>query len=572
MEFDNEHLKKKMKNAIFRAMNEEGMGIKSEEERIDYLKKCFETFMSIECVMNNNISLLSDLYEFVFPENNNALLEIMGSERMTHLGITPQETVFMDMILALSDRIEYDNGLAEKFINIVSPRYKNDYEFITEITLDQYKYFTAEEDDDTKISKKSIIKLQNDMDKVSRMISGRESKTFFLLFVYCYYVNFEESFLPMGAMDDFFDEYLMGYDAYENYLSDVNYNISKKTDWTDNILYSVTFEKYITRQVDNLAKSRSLSVEKLFDFLSAELYSKNNFYYISGILKNYGLNINPLAKVWDDKIEIDIEKHINEFYINEFCKYWDENHHEYREITKMDILRYMPQRDYEKDYHTISNSLFVHTILIMYKKLLKEYYKNFSFDKINNKPLKERYAYIIKEYEQTLEHQRTIFKRVNDENIKLKTLLMKKDFAVGQKEYIKDLEKQLKEKEEEINNLKKTSLKKDEYIELLLQDEPKVVDEYDFYMLQSKKYLFVGRDDKFVQDIKKKFPGSIFMTTSTMNIDNLKVDAIVYLIKNMSHSMFYKVSSKKSLGDIKVIYCNSRNEKALYSVMYEKMK
>lgn len=55
--------------------------------------------------------------------------------------------------------------------------------------------------------------------------------------------------------------------------------------------------------------------------------------------------------------------------------------------------------------------------------------------------------------------------------------------------------------------------------------------------LQSKKYLFVGHMDNDFQKLKKKFPNSVFMTENTDNISNINVDAVVYLIKCMSHSM-----------------------------------
>lgn len=93
-------------------------------------------------------------------------------------------------------------------------------------------------------------------------------------------------------------------------------------------------------------------------------------------------------------------------------------------------------------------------------------------------------------------------------------------------------------------------------------------EEFDISKLQEKKFLFVGRIDEAIPELKHAFPNSIFMNSETTDISNVKVDAIVMLIKWMSHSMFYKVKSANIIKEVPCILCNSKNTKLIYAKMY----
>lgn len=72
--------------------------------------------------------------------------------------------------------------------------------------------------------------------------------------------------------------------------------------------------------------------------------------------------------------------------------------------------------------------------------------------------------------------------------------------------------------------------------------------------------------------LKQSFPTSTFMETDTANIKSLKVDGVVFLIRNMGHSMYYKVMQSNQFAELPKIYCNSRNINNIYQAMLLSMK
>lgn len=115
-----------------------------------------------------------------------------------------------------------------------------------------------------------------------------------------------------------------------------------------------------------------------------------------------------------------------------------------------------------------------------------------------------------------------------------------------------------------------------EYQELFISElnKPEVEEvnnTYDLELLQSKRYLFVGHISDALPDLKYKFLNSIFMESETAHISNIEVDAVVMLIKWMSHSMFYKVKATGSLTDKKIIMCNTKNIDTVLQKMYNEI-
>ena len=51
----------------------------------------------------------------------------------------------------------------------------------------------------------------------------------------------------------------------------------------------------------------------------------------------------------------------------------------------------------------------------------------------------------------------------------------------------------------------------------------------------------------------------------------LKVDGVVFLIRNMGHSMYYKVMQSNQFAELPKIYCNSRNINNIYQSMLNSM-
>lgn len=121
---------------------------------------------------------------------------------------------------------------------------------------------------------------------------------------------------------------------------------------------------------------------------------------------------------------------------------------------------------------------------------------------------------------------------------------------------------------DEIAELKKQLQIQQEFIALTTAaEEPTVTDEIDISSLYGKRFLFVGKLLESYSQLRKSFPNSVFMESETANIKSLKVDGVVLLIRNMSHSMYYKVMQNGQLTDLPRVYCNSRNINNVYQAM-----
>lgn len=125
----------------------------------------------------------------------------------------------------------------------------------------------------------------------------------------------------------------------------------------------------------------------------------------------------------------------------------------------------------------------------------------------------------------------------------------------------------------EIEKLQKQIQIQQEYLNLVnTAEEPDVTETLDISGLYGKRFLFVGKLHESNAKLKQTFPTSTFMETDTANIKSLKVDGVVFLIRNMGHSMYYKVMQSNQFAELPKIYCNSRNINNIYQAMLLGMK
>lgn len=127
---------------------------------------------------------------------------------------------------------------------------------------------------------------------------------------------------------------------------------------------------------------------------------------------------------------------------------------------------------------------------------------------------------------------------------------------------IKQLQKLLDEKDQELEKLKIQSLYKDEYIELLENEEelPEVIGDIDYEALSKRKILFVGGIPETVNKVLsyfsfKKHIGKAYSGT----IDVTAVDDIVIFYDFINHALYYKVINVARKHNLNVIYCHGRN-------------
>ena len=124
----------------------------------------------------------------------------------------------------------------------------------------------------------------------------------------------------------------------------------------------------------------------------------------------------------------------------------------------------------------------------------------------------------------------------------------------------------------EIEKLQNQLQIQQEFISLAsTEEDPDVTEVLDISHLYGKRFLFVGKLHESNAKLKQSFPTSIFMETDTANIKALKVDGVVFLIRNMGHSMYYKVMQSNQFAELPKIYCNSRNINNIYQSMLNSM-
>ena len=531
----------------------------TEKKRLEYMKNSFMAYLQTEVFYRNNVNVLQEIYEHIMPASNEEIVAKHKSHTNKYLGKNMNEILYLDMIAILGEKIVQERKLCEWFIEKIRCLYPDDFEFVVDYAQMNCKNITYEE----------YERLSMEYGKrLSGCKAQDEAKRQFLTFVYSYYANIEDLDINETRGDDWYASYLVGECHYERGIQSINEKITAKMDWTDDFSKSIVLEKYVKKQIVLLAKHKGVEVEDL-KFLIEQRVSDNDMLYLAFIIvEKYGIRHNwifDIIQTWS------VEKLVGRmeaYYKHQLFYYWATHVDEVDTITKLDITRHMPQRNYEHDFEIISNSVVIDVMAELYANLTKEFYKNFSFEKITNKSLSERYENKILEYESVVERKNRQIKNIQDENFRMKVLLDKKHFAEGQQEYIKELEVAIDEKEAEIERLCQQSTQKDAYIELLSKEDKEERQEYDLLYLQSKRYLFVGWETKLQQELKKIFPNSIFMTSNTTNIEGIRVDAVVYLTKSMKHSMYYKVASSKLVKTVPVVNYNGKRCEGVYGEMY----
>ena len=160
----------------------------------------------------------------------------------------------------------------------------------------------------------------------------------------------------------------------------------------------------------------------------------------------------------------------------------------------------------------------------------------------------ERYAELNAQYERERKRISEVFKKHAHE-------LAEKDRAIA-------------EQTDEIEKLQRQIQLQQEYLNLVnAAEEPDVTETLDISRLYGKRFLFVGKLHESNAKLKQTFPTSTFMETDTTNIKSLKVDGVVFLIRNMGHSMYYKVMQSNQFAELPKIYCNSRNINNIFQAM-----
>ena len=92
--------------------------------------------------------------------------------------------------------------------------------------------------------------------------------------------------------------------------------------------------------------------------------------------------------------------------------------------------------------------------------------------------------------------------------------------------------------------------------------------EVDIEELKQHKYLFCAENEDILHQLSQYLPESIYVSNTTTNFKNVKVDAVVIPTKFISHGMYYKV---KNLLNVPLIHCNGNSSKTILCEIQNEM-
>ena len=241
------------------------------------------------------------------------------------------------------------------------------------------------------------------------------------------------------------------------------------------------------------------------------------------------------------------------------------------EFPKSVLLKSCRSNSSELDYMAICYLYNADIVYQMFRAMQEKYYSDFSWEQVTHKNELGRSKEVIEDLRRILRDKDTSIVSLSRENKLLNAGLRKQDNSsnINHLQELQKLSKTIEQKDDEILHLKERLNLQEEFIEMLNSpaDEDIEREPVDVTKLQMKRYLFVGFADEALPNLRKVFPNSLFMNTENTVISNIQIDAIVCLIKYMSHAMLYKIRSEASLSDTPIIYCKGRSLNSIYSDM-----
>ena len=369
----------------------------------------------------------------------------------------------------------------------------------------------------------------------------------------------------------------------------------------EEIANSPTFERFCKRRIDELikyvAKEYELPVtteEGLY--LAMGIICKSNdgvhdtrvscytegiathsaidiFSSHGGVMSWYNMLTNEKAENYQPNMRLIVKRYLWSLVKMESDKY-NEMHDE--DMPKIYLARDVKPSAREM-FLCITHEYNMDIIYHLHEIILDEFYENFSFERLLKKEeyIKLRSGAAIDELEEKIQGlQEELLREKKRYEAAQKRLIEKysdNDKFLDYERQISKLNKVVDEKDAEIESLKQQLRSQEEFADLVNREEDELDADknVDMDLLKSKRYLFVGNVERHLPDLKKEFPGSVFMDTRSTNISGIKVDGVVLLTKFMGHPMYYKLRNTKEIRGLKWVYCNTKNLDVLHQKMME---
>lgn len=555
----------------------------STEQRKIGMKYCILSTLSWD-IFDKRYVELQQLYEALNFKNNKKLVDKLSETRNIGLGFT--ETIYQDILLVIADYIMDKVELVDLYEILYSKRFSH----IVKIIHDLENQYSK----------------NGGFTHVPNVKFGMSEKYFFNFLIYKSEVFIE----PDKLFRDFDYEKDARLLNYSFYLPDKNLldsqlcfgnsreevlNSTDNSELKEKIFESVFFKKYISKRRASLAEYLGIKESDLATYIHSEMKAHidtNNLSQIRtglvGTIENSTKNIianNNGGTTWYNLMTgtyskerqsynyiPDVDMLIENYYKSYVTSRIIEEIGNNNGFNKLTLSRTCIPSSVEMDYGMILCMYEMQVLYKMFSIMQEQYYKDFSWEKITNQKLTDRYEEIIKNLQEIIaekEKQIQLISRKKDMLSVQITADASKQTAPLVAENNKLL-KQLEEKDDIIFELKKQLQCQEEFIAELNSPEVERIDNtYNLELLQSKRYLFVGHISDVLPELKHKFPNSLFMEMESFNLSGIEVDGVVMLIKWMSHSMFYKIKSVSNLTTVKQIICNAKNIDIILQKMHE---
>ena len=509
-----------------------------------------------------------------FNLSNEKVVRKMKQHNRIILSI-PSEQIYYDWIYVIYDESENNQNILNEFYNLYRKKFPQIIDTVEKIE----GYYS-----------------KNEMLKCNEIIKNQQEGIHCLFF----HLFYSDIITDIGAIGLDYKRFI--YEATSAFFASETrqdeYLIKFNTG--EQVMPSSQFKKYVKARRTELAGYMSeifdevIPEHKLGAYLDEILSSKISDngvqveFSLGGVLKTACRNIliehgggldwyeavtcrRKLLGIHNFNYMPDVDDIIEKYYI-QLMRY---NYYQEEEFSKLYLIRECRSESPLIDLISIMFMYNIDVFSKIFMNLLEDYYRNFSWEKIVNRKLSVRYENIISTLKNDIQFMKDSLERANTKiQIFNDQLRKEKDSEIIPLErMVAEYEKKMEEKDKEIENLKQQIRSRDEFIELLESADDREIEEaMDIHALQVKRYLFVGYIKEAMPELHKRFPNSLFMENENFSLTNIKVGAIVMLIKYMSHSMYYKIKSTNTLVGIPVVMCNTKNIDTVYNVMAKIIK
>lgn len=366
----------------------------------------------------------------------------------------------------------------------------------------------------------------------------------------------------------------------------------------DLVIQSKFFERYLARRRNELADYLNIDESQLAEYIHSEMksHSKDGVSDIRkgtvGLIETFTKNIiaehnggmnwynnmttTDNSKNMDDgfhyipDVNALITNYFKSYVITRYVEEMSKNHR----FTKLTLSRECIPSNYDTVYQAILCMYEMDVLYKMFSIMQKQYYRDFSWEKVTNQGLSMRYEDIISKLESIIKEKEDKINLLSKKNESLSLQITASNSKQTAPLVVENnkLLKEIEERDNTIDSLRNRLKYQEEFIAELSRNEIESQDStYDLEVLKTKRFLFVGYFKEALPELKHLFPNSLFMDTETFSLSQIDVDSIVMLVKWMSHSMFYKIKSAGNLSQTKIIMCNTKNIDTILQKMYNEV-